>query len=164
MLMWGGGSVAAARRAGRYGLGYLAQGDMPGSREATKRPAPNTVTRPVSRCYPTATHPARHVRRRGRRPCLGRTGPASVARRAGLCRMESGQRDVSGSDGGRQRDGTARRVRTHRILTPDEAAAAATRPARCSIWPRCAAVYRRTLHWKYLRTAADAGECQQGGS
>lgn len=33
-MMWGGGSLAAARRAGRYGLGYLAQGDAPGSQQA----------------------------------------------------------------------------------------------------------------------------------
>jgi len=34
MLMWGGGSVAAARRAGRYGLGFLAHTSMPGMQEA----------------------------------------------------------------------------------------------------------------------------------
>ena len=34
MLMWGGASVAAARRAGRYGLGLLANGTVPGMREA----------------------------------------------------------------------------------------------------------------------------------
>ena len=33
-LMWGGGSVAAARRAGRYGLGMLANANVPGMREA----------------------------------------------------------------------------------------------------------------------------------
>jgi alkanesulfonate monooxygenase SsuD/methylene tetrahydromethanopterin reductase-like flavin-dependent oxidoreductase (luciferase family) len=33
-LMWGGASVAAARRAGRYGLGLLANGGEPGMREA----------------------------------------------------------------------------------------------------------------------------------
>jgi alkanesulfonate monooxygenase SsuD/methylene tetrahydromethanopterin reductase-like flavin-dependent oxidoreductase (luciferase family) len=32
-LMWGGGSLAAARRAGRYGLGLLAQTNVPGMRE-----------------------------------------------------------------------------------------------------------------------------------
>ena len=32
--MWGGGTVAAAKRAGRYGLGLSAQGDQPGMREA----------------------------------------------------------------------------------------------------------------------------------
>lgn len=30
LLMWGGGTVAAARRGGRYGLGLLAQNDLPG--------------------------------------------------------------------------------------------------------------------------------------
>jgi alkanesulfonate monooxygenase SsuD/methylene tetrahydromethanopterin reductase-like flavin-dependent oxidoreductase (luciferase family) len=34
MLMWGGGSLAAARRAGRYGLGLLANGTVPGMKEA----------------------------------------------------------------------------------------------------------------------------------
>jgi alkanesulfonate monooxygenase SsuD/methylene tetrahydromethanopterin reductase-like flavin-dependent oxidoreductase (luciferase family) len=33
-MMWGGGSLAAARRAGRYGLGMLANGSVPGMREA----------------------------------------------------------------------------------------------------------------------------------
>ncbi len=33
-LMWGGASLAAARRAGRYGLGLLANGSVPGMREA----------------------------------------------------------------------------------------------------------------------------------
>lgn len=34
MLMWGGASLAAARRAGRYGLGLLANGNLPGMQEA----------------------------------------------------------------------------------------------------------------------------------
>ena len=34
MLMWGGSSLAAARRAGRYGLGLLANGHVAGMREA----------------------------------------------------------------------------------------------------------------------------------
>ncbi|MDQ1429627.1 MAG: hypothetical protein QOF40_229 [Actinomycetota bacterium] len=33
-IMWGGGSIAAATRAGRYGLGFLAQSDLPGMLEA----------------------------------------------------------------------------------------------------------------------------------
>jgi alkanesulfonate monooxygenase SsuD/methylene tetrahydromethanopterin reductase-like flavin-dependent oxidoreductase (luciferase family) len=34
MLMWGGGTVAAARRAGRYGLGMLGNANVPGMQEA----------------------------------------------------------------------------------------------------------------------------------
>jgi alkanesulfonate monooxygenase SsuD/methylene tetrahydromethanopterin reductase-like flavin-dependent oxidoreductase (luciferase family) len=33
-IMWGGGSIAAAKRAGRYGLGFMAQSDLPGMQEA----------------------------------------------------------------------------------------------------------------------------------
>jgi alkanesulfonate monooxygenase SsuD/methylene tetrahydromethanopterin reductase-like flavin-dependent oxidoreductase (luciferase family) len=33
-MMWGGGSLAAARRAGKYGLGMLANANIPGMREA----------------------------------------------------------------------------------------------------------------------------------
>lgn len=38
-LIWGGGSVAAARRAGRYGLGLLAQGAVAGMEEAYQESA-----------------------------------------------------------------------------------------------------------------------------
>ncbi|MEZ5143436.1 MAG: hypothetical protein R2726_13090 [Acidimicrobiales bacterium] len=34
MLAWGGSSMAAARRAGRHGLGFFAQGTVPGLQEA----------------------------------------------------------------------------------------------------------------------------------
>jgi alkanesulfonate monooxygenase SsuD/methylene tetrahydromethanopterin reductase-like flavin-dependent oxidoreductase (luciferase family) len=34
LVAWGGGSVAAARRAGRHGVGLFAQSDAPGLREA----------------------------------------------------------------------------------------------------------------------------------
>src|SRR3954453_3918590 len=33
-IMWGGGSIAAAKRAGRYGLGFMAQSDLAGMQEA----------------------------------------------------------------------------------------------------------------------------------
>jgi alkanesulfonate monooxygenase SsuD/methylene tetrahydromethanopterin reductase-like flavin-dependent oxidoreductase (luciferase family) len=34
VIMWGGGSLAAARRAGKYGLAFLAQANVPGSQGA----------------------------------------------------------------------------------------------------------------------------------
>ena len=53
--------------------------------------------------------------------------------------------------------------RTHRILTPDEAAAAARAGQVLNLAPLCGGL-PPDIAWKYLRTAADAGECQQGGS
>ena len=37
MVLWGGGSVAAARRAGRFGLGFLLRAAAPTSRPSTRR-------------------------------------------------------------------------------------------------------------------------------
>ncbi len=33
-MLWGGGTVAAARRAGRYGLGMLGNANAPGMQQA----------------------------------------------------------------------------------------------------------------------------------
>jgi alkanesulfonate monooxygenase SsuD/methylene tetrahydromethanopterin reductase-like flavin-dependent oxidoreductase (luciferase family) len=54
MLMWGGASLAAARRAGRNGMGLLANGSVPGMREAYEaacrehghQPGPALLPRP----------------------------------------------------------------------------------------------------------------------
>ena len=52
-LMWGGGSVAAARRAGRYGLGLLANANVPGMQEAYEAACREHGHRPGRRCFPT---------------------------------------------------------------------------------------------------------------
>ncbi|MCZ7628647.1 MAG: hypothetical protein M5U19_06120 [Microthrixaceae bacterium] len=39
MVAWGGGSIAAARRAGRHGIGLFAQRRAPGMREAYEEAA-----------------------------------------------------------------------------------------------------------------------------
>jgi alkanesulfonate monooxygenase SsuD/methylene tetrahydromethanopterin reductase-like flavin-dependent oxidoreductase (luciferase family) len=59
-LMWGGASLAAARRAGRYGLGLLANGSAPGMQEAYRtacreqghEPGPTLIPQPDT---PTVT-------------------------------------------------------------------------------------------------------------
>jgi alkanesulfonate monooxygenase SsuD/methylene tetrahydromethanopterin reductase-like flavin-dependent oxidoreductase (luciferase family) len=65
-VMWGGGSIAAAKRAGRYGLGFLAQSDLPGMLEAYEEACrehghePGTTSLP-SRDSPTTTFVADDV-------------------------------------------------------------------------------------------------------
>lgn len=54
VLMWGGASLAAARRAGRYGLGFLANGNVPGMqaaydavcRDRGREPGPTLIPEP----------------------------------------------------------------------------------------------------------------------
>jgi alkanesulfonate monooxygenase SsuD/methylene tetrahydromethanopterin reductase-like flavin-dependent oxidoreductase (luciferase family) len=57
-LMWGGGSVAAARRAGRYGLGLLANANVPGMREAYEAACREHGHRPGPSLLPDRDHPA----------------------------------------------------------------------------------------------------------
>ncbi len=56
LLMWGGGSVAAARRAGRYGLGMLGNANVPGMQEAYEAACRRARASARGRqCFPTAT-------------------------------------------------------------------------------------------------------------
>lgn len=57
-LTWGGGSVAAARRAGRYGLGLLANANVPGMREAYEAACREHGHPPAAMMLPDRDHPS----------------------------------------------------------------------------------------------------------
>lgn len=57
-MMWGGGSLAAARRAGRYGLGMLANGTVPGMREAYEASCRKHGYEPGPTFFPDRTTPS----------------------------------------------------------------------------------------------------------
>lgn len=57
-LMWGGGTVAAARRAGRYGLGLLANANLPGMQEAYEEACRAHGHRPGPTLLPDRDHPS----------------------------------------------------------------------------------------------------------
>lgn len=153
VLMWGGGSVAAARRAGRYGLGYLAQGDSPGSQEAyeaacrehghspgmTLLPARDTaavtfVAEDVDRAWaelgPYLLHDARSY---------AAWNPANRTS-AGIARVESAQ-------------ALRNEARSHRILTPQEALAFVGAGGMLTLTPLCGGIPPE-LAWPYLEEAA----------
>ena len=58
MLAWGGGSPAAARRAGRNGLGFIAQGDRPGLGEAYETAARDAGHEPGLCILPSVDSPS----------------------------------------------------------------------------------------------------------
>jgi alkanesulfonate monooxygenase SsuD/methylene tetrahydromethanopterin reductase-like flavin-dependent oxidoreductase (luciferase family) len=57
-VMWGGGSIAAAERAGRFGLGLQANGDVPGMREAYEAAAAAHGHEPGPVLIPDRTDPS----------------------------------------------------------------------------------------------------------
>lgn len=56
-LMYGGHSVAAARRAGRFGLDFFAEGDRPGLEDAYRSAAVEAGNRPGNCIIPTGDNP-----------------------------------------------------------------------------------------------------------
>lgn len=58
MVMWGGGSIAAAKRAGRYGLGFFAQSNKPGMKEAYEESCREHGFEPGMSQLPSPDHPA----------------------------------------------------------------------------------------------------------
>jgi alkanesulfonate monooxygenase SsuD/methylene tetrahydromethanopterin reductase-like flavin-dependent oxidoreductase (luciferase family) len=56
--MWGGGTVAAARRAGRYGLGMLGNANAPGMQEAYEAACREHGHTPGPTMFPSRDHPS----------------------------------------------------------------------------------------------------------
>ncbi|MBW0018208.1 MAG: LLM class flavin-dependent oxidoreductase [Mycobacterium sp.] len=57
-LMWGGGTLAAARRAGRYGLSLLGNANLPGMREAYEDACHRHGHAPGATFLPSRDHPS----------------------------------------------------------------------------------------------------------
>ena len=91
MVAWGGGSVAAARRAGRHGIGFLAQKGDPELEAAYEEAARAAGHEPGMCIRPAGRRAHDGLRRRRRRPAWDELGPVPHARRAQLRRVERGQ-------------------------------------------------------------------------
>ena len=124
-VMWGGGSIAAAKRAGRYGLGFLAQSDLPGMLEAYEESCREHGHEPGMAQPPRPRHPHDPVRRRRRRQGVGRARLVPAARR----------QDVRGP--GTRATRPPRACRSRRRSTscaPRRPRTRSTRPTRPSSW------------------------------
>jgi alkanesulfonate monooxygenase SsuD/methylene tetrahydromethanopterin reductase-like flavin-dependent oxidoreductase (luciferase family) len=155
LMMWGGGSVAAARRAGRYGLGYLAQGDPPGSLEAYEEACRAHGHEPGMTLLPNRDTPS---------VCFVAPDVDQAWREIGKHLLHdartyaewnpdnetsAGVADVSDVDDLRATS------RTHRIFTADEAVAHVRGGGMLTLAPLCGGL-PPDIAWKYLRYVDDA--------
>src|SRR5271155_2900514 len=138
LMMWGGGSLAAARRAGRYGLGYLAQGNAPGSQEAYEAACrahghqPGMTLLPWREIGPHLLHDAR---------VYAEWNPGDQTT-VGIAEVN----DV---------DELRAMSRTHRVFTADEAIAHVRGGGMLTLAPLCGGL-PPDIAWKYLRYVDEA--------
>jgi alkanesulfonate monooxygenase SsuD/methylene tetrahydromethanopterin reductase-like flavin-dependent oxidoreductase (luciferase family) len=155
LMLWGGGSLAAARRAGRYGLGYLAQGDVPGSQEAYEDACRIHGHQPGMTLLPNRDTPSvcfvapdvdlawqeigEHLLHDARTYAEWNPGDQTSV----------GIADVSDVDELRATS------RTHRIFTADEAIAHVRSGGMLTLAPLCGGI-PPDIAWKYLRYVDEA--------
>ncbi|EKF21500.1 luciferase-like monooxygenase family protein [Mycolicibacterium hassiacum DSM 44199] len=156
-LMWGGASLAAARRAGRYGLGLLANGSVPGMqqaylaacREHGHPPGPALLPDPDT---PTVTFVADDVD-----AAWDELGPYLLHDARGYAEWNPAGGDNSASAGiSPARDVAELRAmsRSHRIISTADAIAIVRRGGMLNLSPLCGGIPPE-IAWPYLRRVGE---------
>lgn len=127
LMLWGGGSLAAARRAGRYGLGYLVQGDAP------------------SVCFvaPDVDHAWQEL------------GEHLLHDARTYAEWNPGEQTSAGIADAADVDELRAMSRTHRIFTADDAIAYVRGGGMLTLAPLCGGI-PPDIAWKYLRYVDEA--------
>jgi alkanesulfonate monooxygenase SsuD/methylene tetrahydromethanopterin reductase-like flavin-dependent oxidoreductase (luciferase family) len=154
LVLWGGGSVAAARRAGRFGLGFLSQGGPPGleqeyeeaARAAGHEPGMCLVP-PVDQ--PTVVFVADDVDR-----AWEELGPYMMNDVRGYAEWNIGDTTTANISFVQTHEELRAENRSHRIFTVAEAVEAVRGGMPLGLHPLVGGVPPEVA-WPYLRTVAD---------
>jgi alkanesulfonate monooxygenase SsuD/methylene tetrahydromethanopterin reductase-like flavin-dependent oxidoreductase (luciferase family) len=153
-MMWGGASLAAARRAGRNGLGLLANGDVPGMIEAYEAACRQHGHEPGFTMVPQRDTPT---------VCFVADDVDAAWDEIGRYLLHDAlsysewnpDNQVSANISDAKTVDELRRSPSHLILTVDEAAARMRNGEMLNLTPLCGGLPPE-LAWPYLRRAADA--------
>jgi alkanesulfonate monooxygenase SsuD/methylene tetrahydromethanopterin reductase-like flavin-dependent oxidoreductase (luciferase family) len=158
LLAWGGGSVAAATRAGRHGIGFFGQNDDPALQAAYEEAslaaghAPGLCVLP-SPAAPFSVFVADDLDR-----ALEEVGPSLLVDAVAYHRWnaEAGTADTTASVSSASTVEELRRAEgAHRVVTPDGARAIVAEHGLLALHPLCGGVDPETA-WPYLRRAVAA--------
>ena len=155
LMMWGGGSLAAARRAGRYGLGYLAQGNVTGSQEAYEAACRAHGHQPGMTLLPERDTPSVCFVAPDVDLAWQEIGPHLLHDARVYAEWNPGDQTTVGIADVADVDELRATSRTHRIFTADEAIAHVRGGGMLTLGPLCGGI-PPDIAWKYLRYVDEA--------
>jgi len=155
LMLWGGGSLAAARRAGRYGLGYLAQGDVPGSQEAYEEACREHGHQPGMTLLPNRDTPSVCFVAPDVDLAWQEIGPHLLHDARAYAEWNPDNQTSAGINDVSDVDELRASSRTHRIFTADEAVAHIHAGGMLTLAPLCGGL-PPDIAWKYLRYVDEA--------
>ncbi|WP_344242993.1 LLM class flavin-dependent oxidoreductase [Actinocorallia libanotica] len=154
MVAWGGSSLVAARRAGRYGLGFFAQSGEPELRTAYREAARAAGHEP-GMCVltpadtPTTVFVAEDVDR-----AWEELGPYLMHDVLSYASWNEGVTGTASLSAARTAEELRAENRSHRILSVEQAIASVRAGAPLALHPLVGGLPPETA-WRYLRTVAD---------
>lgn len=155
LLVWGGGSLAAARRAARYGFGLLANGKVPGMREAyeaacrERGAAPGPMVLP-DRDTPTTVFVADDVDQ-----AWEELGPHLLHDARVYAEWNLGNETSAGISAAQTVDELRAMSRSHRVFSVAEAVEWLCRGEMLNLSPLCGGL-PPDIAWPYLKRVAEA--------
>jgi alkanesulfonate monooxygenase SsuD/methylene tetrahydromethanopterin reductase-like flavin-dependent oxidoreductase (luciferase family) len=155
LMMWGGGSLAAARRAGRYGLGYLAQGDVPGSQEAYEEACRAHGHQPGMTLLPNRDTPSVCFVAPDVDLAWQEIGPHLLHDARAYAEWNPDNQTSAGIAEADDVDELRAMSRTHRIFSADDAIAHVRGGGMLTLSPLCGGI-PPDIAWKYLRYVDEA--------
>jgi alkanesulfonate monooxygenase SsuD/methylene tetrahydromethanopterin reductase-like flavin-dependent oxidoreductase (luciferase family) len=154
MVLWGGGSVAAARRAGRFGLGFLSQGGPAGLQEEYEEAARAAGHEPVMCLVPPVDQPTVVFVSDDVDRAWDELGPYMMNDVRGYAEWNIGDTTTANISFVQTHEELRAENRSHRIFTVDEAVEAVRGGMPLGLHPIVGGLPPE-LAWPYLRTVVD---------
>jgi len=152
MIMWGGASKAAADRAGRFGLGFLAQSDGPGLAEAYEASCRANGHEPGMTMFPSKDTASVTFVADDVDGAWDEIGPYLLHDARGYAEWNPDSETSAGISHATTVEQLRRDYRSHQILTPAEASAQITSGESLVLSPVCGGLPPQ-IGWSYLQRA-----------
>ncbi|GAB2842267.1 LLM class flavin-dependent oxidoreductase [Actinocorallia aurea] len=154
MVSWGGSSRAAARRAGRHGIGFFAQGGEPGLADVYREAAIAAGHRPGMCFVPTVETPTTVFVAEDVDKAWGELGPYLMHDVRSYAAWNEGASTTASLSFARTAAELRAENRSHRILSVEEAVALVRGGTMLALHPLLGGLPPE-IAWRYLRTVSD---------